>query len=59
MKDEHIEKAAEETIEDLKVIFRFQTQNKNTKIKTLYIPENKLGILRYLLIKNLKRQNNE
>ena len=57
MKEENIEKAVDETIQDLKIMFRFQKPNKVVKMKTLFIPENKMGVLRYLLIKNIRSQS--
>lgn len=57
MNKKEIEAAADKTIEDLKQIFRFRRANSLTKIKTLFIPENKIGVLRYLMIKNLESES--
>ena len=57
MEEGQIENAVDEAINDLKTLFRFQKPNKMVRHKTLFIPQNKIGVLRYLLIKNIKTQN--
>lgn len=50
---------AESIIKDLKSLFRFQAPNKLTKQRTIFIPENKAGLLKYILIANLEKSQTD
>jgi len=54
--EEQIEKAVNNTIEDMKNIFRYAPAQPGTKKNTLFVPEKKMGTIRYLLIKNITSQ---
>ncbi len=54
---EQIEKAVNNTIEDMQNIFRYAISQSGAKHKTLFIPEKKIGVIRYLLIKNITSQS--
>jgi len=45
---------ADKILEDLKKLFRFAVPNKLTPCRTLFIPENKFELFRYIVDKNLK-----
>ena len=49
-----IDYITEEIIKDLKSVFRFQRANSISKTKTLFVPENKMHILKYILTKNIR-----
>lgn len=49
-----IETITDEIIGDIKKIFRFQAPNKLTKVRTIFIPENRINVLEYILRKNIE-----
>lgn len=49
-----IEKAVDATIEDMKNIFPFRKLCQDQKTKNIIINETKVGLLRYIFLKNLK-----